>query len=261
MESHNHLMMLGYLSSGLDLTPDKVSAMDQIVSLVKNEADNRPAGSWIKGSGYAEYFLRENRHPTRRDLDPVSPNHPVILYHTSLHAAALNSQALAVLGLDRNTPNPVGGLLERDPETGDLIGVIHDAVLMDVINRLFIGDLAAMNQEDRIDLCGRATELFASLGLTMASDALVMPDTLKIYQEAQAAGRLKIRVYTMNLVDLAEPLVQAGIRTGFGNGWLRIGPIKMFADGGMSNRTAAVVEPLSHARRKAGASRCSAARI
>ena len=243
MEAHNHLPMYGYLTDGIDLAPMNVRKMDDVLDLVKKEAQKVPPGTWIKGSRYAEYFLAENRHPTRNDLDQVSSGHPVILFHTSLHACVLNSPALEQLGITRDTPNPQGGIIEKDPESGEPNGVLHDQAMMDVFNKLFFGDLAAMSTHERIELCERTVEKFVQVGLVFAGDALVVPPTLNMYQETLAAGRLKIRIYTMNYAPMAEPLTGSQIKTGFGCGKLRIGPIKLFADGGMSNRTAAVGTP------------------
>jgi predicted amidohydrolase YtcJ len=243
MEAHNHLSIYGYLLDGLDLSATKVSKMDDILSLVKAEAEKLPAGSWIKGSRYAEYFLAENRHPTRTDLDQVSPEHPVILYHTSFHACTLNSLALEKSGITRDSQSPQGGIIEKDPHTGEPTGVLHDQAQIDVFNNLYIGDLETMGSRQRVELCGRATENFARLGLVFAADAMVTPLTLKMYQETLAANRLKIRIYTMNDTRYAESLTGSQIKTGFGSDRLRIGPIKIFADGGMSNRTAAVSQP------------------
>ena len=243
MEAHNHLPMYGYLTEGLDLAPSRVKKMDDILNLVRAETGKVPPGTWIKGSRYAEYFLAENRHPTRSDLDRVSPDHPVIIFHTSLHACVLNSLALEAFGIRRETPPPQGGIIEKDPETGVPNGLLHDQAMMDVFNKLFFEDLAAMSTQERVDLCRRTTDKFAKVGLVSAADALVVPQTLNMYQEAQAAGRLNIRIYTMNYALTADSLVGSMIKTGFGGGRLRIGPIKLFADGGMSNRTAAVSTP------------------
>jgi len=243
MEAHNHLPMYGYLTEGLDLAPSKVKKMDDILNSVRAECEKTPPGTWIKGSGYAEYFLAENRHPTRTDLDRVSPNHPVVVFHTSLHACVLNSRALETHGITPETPSPEGGIIEKDPETGKPSGVLHDQAMMDVFNKLFFEDLASMSTHERVALCGRTTDKFVEVGLVSAADALVVPQTLEMYQEALAAGRLNIRIYTMNYALMAEPLIGAGIMTGFGGERLRIGPIKLFADGGMSNRTAAVSTP------------------
>jgi predicted amidohydrolase YtcJ len=243
MEAHNHLTIYGYLIDGIDLSASKAKKMGDILALVKQRTETLPAGSWIKGSRYAEYFLAENRHPTRLDLDQVSPQHPVIIYHTSFHACVLNSMAMKVLGLNRETASPKGGIIEKDPDTGDPTGVLHDQAMMDVFNKLFFGDLAAMSKQERIELCAGATQSYAKLGFVFAADALVVPQTLDMYQDTLAAGKLNIRIYTMNLDDNSEPLTGSRIRTGFGSDRLRIGPIKIFADGGMSNRTAAVSRP------------------
>ena len=243
MEAHNHLMIYGYLIDGIDLSASNVTKMDDVLNRVQAEIEKHRPGTWIKGSRYAEYFLAENRHPTRADLDQVSPQHPVILYHTSFHACVLNSLALEMVGINREAKSPQGGIIEKDPGTGEPSGVLHDNAMTAVFNTLFFKDLTAMTQQQRIALCAEATELFASKGLVFAADALVVPQTLEIYQDTLAAGKLKIRIYTMNYDVLAEPLTGSQIKTGFGSPRLRIGPIKIFADGGMSNRTAAVSQP------------------
>jgi predicted amidohydrolase YtcJ len=147
------------------------------------------------------------------------------------------------MGITRKTPSPQGGIIEKDPESGGPNGVLHDQAMMDVFNKLFFDELAGMSTRERVDFCQRTVEKFASLGLVFAADALVVPPTLNMYQETLAAGRLKIRIYTMNYALMADPLTGSQIKTGFGSGHLRIGPIKIFADGGMSNRTAAVGRP------------------
>ncbi len=243
MEAHSHLTIYGYLLDGLDLSPSKVNSLDDILNLVNAETSKRPPGTWIKGSRYAEYFLVENRHPTRHDLDRISAEHPVILYHTSFHACVLNSLGLEKLGFNRKTSQPQGGIIEKDPDSGEPSGVLHDQAMISVFNQLFFGDIANMGPEARINLCATAAANYAEVGLVFAADALTVPLTLQMYQETLAANRLKIRIYTMNYALLADPLMNAFIKTGFGSDRLRIGPIKIFADGGMSNRTAAVSRP------------------
>ncbi|MBU2648026.1 amidohydrolase [bacterium] len=243
MESHNHMSIFGYLLNGIDLSAARVSCMDDILSRVKEETEKKEPGEWIKGSRYAEYFLKENRHPRRSDLDAVSPEHPVVLFHTSFHACTLNSRALEMMDIRRDATDPQGGKIEKDPDSGEPTGVLHDQAMMAVFNSLFFADLMKMNSEERINLVAAASQKFAEVGLVFAADALVVPEVLRMYQETLAADRLDTRLYTMNYAPLADGLVESGIRTGFGSGMLRIGPIKLFADGGMSNRTAAVVQP------------------
>jgi len=244
IDSHTHLMIFAYLLDGINLAPPGVKKLGDILELVKERAEALPAGAWIKGSRFAEYWLAENRYPTRHDLDAVAPNNPVILYHTSFHACVLNSRALAELKLDKESRAPVGGIIEKDAQTGEPTGVLHDAAMMDVaFKTLFNRDLAAMSGAARVAMCSRAMAEFAKVGLTAVSDALVTPTSLEIYQETLAAGQAKVRVYMMPEISVSEGLMASGIKTGFGNDWLRIGPIKIFEDGGMSNRTAAVTTP------------------
>lgn len=242
MEAHNHLAIYAYLLDGIDLSPAKARKMDDILVAVKAETQETPPGTWIRGSRYAEYFLAENRHPTRADLDRVSPGHPVIIYHTSFHACVLNTIALDKMGITGDTQAPQGGIIEKD-SSGQPTGVLHDQAMLDVFNKLFIADLEALSTTQRVELCRKATENYARLGLVFAADALVVPQTLHMYQQALAAGQLKIRIYTMNYTLTAESLTGSQIKTGFGSDRLRIGPIKIFADGGMSNRTAAISRP------------------
>ncbi|MCP4298510.1 MAG: amidohydrolase [Proteobacteria bacterium] len=243
MEAHNHLSIFGYLNDGLNLTPPDVTKIDDILMRVKGRAEELPAGAWIKGSCYAEYFLAENRHPTRWDLDKVSSKHPVVLFHTSFHACVLNSLALESFNITVDTPSPEGGLIEKNDTDGEPTGVLHDAAMNAVLEKLFVDDLEQLSRQEQINLCSKASKKFASLGYVFAADALVTPQTLSMYQEAEKAGQLKIRIYTMNHAPTAEALVNAKIKTGFGSGRLVIGPIKLFQDGGMSNRTAAVSSP------------------
>jgi predicted amidohydrolase YtcJ len=242
MEAHNHLSIFAYLLDGIDLSAQKARKMDDVLTLVKAESEKTPTSIWIKGSRYAEYFLVENRHPTRYDLDPVSPNNPVVLFHTSFHACVLNSRALEMFNITRESKSPQGGIIEKSTDDKPT-GVLHDQAMMDVFNKLFSSDIAGMSDSELSAFCYRATQHFASRGLVFAADALVVPQTLRMYQVAQEAGCLPIRIYTMNYAPTADALAGAHIRTGFGSDKLRIGPIKIFADGGMSNRTAAVETP------------------
>jgi len=252
IDSHTHLMIYAYLLEGIDLAPPDVTCIGDIVEAVTASVEAHQPGEWIRGSRFVEYSLDENRYPTRQDLDPVSPDNPVILYHTSFHACVLNSCAMQKLGFTQNTPEPVGGRIERDPLTGEPNGVLHDAAMNEIaFNHLFVSDLEAMATEARVKMCARAMHTYAQAGIVAVADALVAPVCFSIYQETLAAGKASVRVYTMPELTFSEHLVQSGLKTGFGNDMLKIGPIKIFLDGGMSNRTAAVktayqCEPYGH---------------
>ncbi len=99
--------------------------------------------------------------------------------------------------------------------------------MLDICNKLFFDDLAAMSTRQRIEFCAKAAQKYAELGLVFAADAEVVPETLNMYQDTLAAGQLKIRIYTMNYNLTADALTESQIKTGFGSSRLRIGPIKI----------------------------------
>lgn len=241
IDSHNHLMLYGYLLSGIDCASPPNRDIGDVLARVKAAADKAGPGGWIKGGGYNELKLKERRHITRWELDSVSPRNPVVIYHTSYHACLLNSLALAKFGIDDNTPDPPGGQIVR--EQGRPVGLLYESASMRVMQEHWKAELESGNAEDGVRMCSQASRRYAEAGITTAHDALVTPFSLRAYQDALARDELYVRVYTMNLHDTAEPLLEAGIKFRFGSDMLRIGPIKIFYDGGMTSRTAYVSEP------------------
>ncbi len=126
IDAHCHLRAYAETFATMELTPEKkVSSILDIQSRIRERASETPAGTWIRGQGYHEFDLMEKRHPTRWDLDEASPRHPVKISHRTGHAHVLNSPALKLVGLSRYSPEPGGGLMERDLATGDLTGVLY----------------------------------------------------------------------------------------------------------------------------------------
>src|ERR1700736_3323834 len=125
IDAHCHLCDVGYLASGADCSQPAAPDIPAIIGRLRAAAAGTPEGSWVTGSGYVEYKLREGRHPTRADLDAAVPGRPAILFHTSLHACVLNTPALREAGLDDRQPDPPGGRFGRDRE-GRLDGVVYE---------------------------------------------------------------------------------------------------------------------------------------
>lgn len=242
IDSHNHLMMYGYLLSGIDCGSPSNKDVGDILNRVKAEAEEKGVGQWVKGGGYNELKLREQRHVTRWELDGVSADNPVIIHHTSGHACILNSKALERFGIGEDVLDPPGGQYVRD-ESGRPMGVLYESASMEIMNEHWRMELEEGGAGAGVEMCSQASRHYAAAGITTAHDALVTPFTLKAYQEAMARDELYVRVYTMNLHDTADPLLNAGVNFRFGSDMLRIGPIKIFYDGGMTTRTAYVSEP------------------
>lgn len=240
IDAHSHITWVAYLLSGADCSQP---AAPDIPAIGERLARAEPgAHGWVTGSGFAEYKLAERRMPTRADLDAAVPDRPCVLYQVSLHVGVVNSVGLAELGFDDDTPDPDGGRLGRDAE-GRLDGVLYEQPIFDVQERNMRRHAANATPAQRIVEIERAARHFASLGITSCTDAAVDAAGFAGLEAADQAGRLDVRVTAMPWYEAAEPFIRAGRTTGSGSDRLRLGGIKLFSDGGMSSRTAAVDAP------------------
>ena len=125
-DAHCHVFSFIRKLLSLDLSPAAVSSIADIKAVIHRHAQQTPRGTWLVGTGYNEFYLTEKRHPTRRDIDEVAADHPVVLTHRSLHACVLNSLALSLAGITGETPEPPGALIDRDLETGEPNGILFE---------------------------------------------------------------------------------------------------------------------------------------
>ena len=238
IDAHCHLCNVGYLASGADCSQPGSPDIPAILTRLRDAAARTPEGSWVTGSGYVEYKLREGRHPTRADLDAAVPDRPVILFHTSLHACVLNTIALREAGFDDRQPDPPGGRFGRDRE-GQLDGVIHEGPTFTLLWGSLRRDMQRMSAAARAGLVARAAQHFAALGITAACDADTRRDSLTAYAEADDQGVLCVRIGGLVVHDEVDWLLGSGLR-GRRSPRLAAESVKIWADGGMSSRTAAI---------------------
>jgi predicted amidohydrolase YtcJ len=244
IDTHNHLSFYGYLVSAADCrAASGIDSIDDIVETLRAEASRTPPGEWVKGWGYAHYHLRDNRPLTREDLDRASAEHPILVVQVSGHAGVANSAALERFGYTRDIPDPPGGAIGRDPHTGELNGILEESAFMNQAQMLFMQEVLGWPLERRMQMIETATQHYNRAGITSLHEAYVVPQTFQLYQEMDKLGRLNLRVYTMNIDIAAQALPNAGVTCGYGTPFVKVGPVKMFMDGGMSNRTAAVSRP------------------
>jgi predicted amidohydrolase YtcJ len=244
IDTHNHLSFYGYLVSSADCRASSgVTSIDDMIDRLRAEADKTPTGEWVKGWGYAHYQLKENRPVTREDLDRASTEHPILVIQVSGHAAVVNSRALETFGYTKDTPDPPGGAIRRDPKTGEPNGILDETAATDQINMLFMQEAMAWPVERLMEMIETAIRHYNETGITSLHDAYVAPQILQLYQAMDRVNRLNLRIYTMNIDIGADTLLNAGIVLGYGTPMVKVGPVKMFMDGGMSNRTAAVSQP------------------
>ena len=238
IDAHCHVTDVGYLAAAADCSPLAAPDIATVQTQLRAAAGRTPEGSWVTGGGYTEYQLLENRHPTRDELDQAVPDRPAVLYHTSLHAAVLNSAALRESRLADDQPDPPGGAFGRDTQ-GRLNGVVFEAPMFAIFAQNIHRDLARMGGGAPGGLVQAAGQRLAALGLTAACDADMRRDTLTAYADADAAGLLSQRIYGLLVHNQVDWLRQAGLQ-GRRSDRLAAEAVKIWADGGMSSRTAAI---------------------
>lgn len=237
-EAHNHMIGFGTALGHVNAGYPEVRSIEQIRSNVAERARETPPGQWIQGRGYDDNKLDERRHPDRHDLDQAAPSHPVVIVNGSGHLSAVNSLALDLAGITRDTPDPQGGHIVRD-EQGEATGVLHETA-----QQLVRDVIPAPAVEDYVAALARCNDAYVAAGITSSQDAnSTEPAHIEAYQRAIADGSLKLRTSMMIRQTLLPHLTGLGIKQGFGNDRLRVGPIKMFIDGSLIGRTAAVSRP------------------
>jgi predicted amidohydrolase YtcJ len=238
IDAHCHVADVGYLAAGADCSQPSAPDIPAIQARLRDASARTPEGSWVTGSGYVEYRLREGRHPTRADLDQAVPDRPAVVYHTSLHACVLNSAALRAAGFADRQPDPPGGAFGRDRE-GRLDGVVFEGPMFALFERNLRDDITRMGAAERARLMQRAGQHLAALGITAACDADLRRDTFAAFAEADQAGALHQRIYGLVVHDQVDWLLAEGLQ-GRHSGRLATEAVKIWADGGMSSRTAAI---------------------
>jgi predicted amidohydrolase YtcJ len=238
IDAHCHVCDIGYLAAAADCSQPSAPDIPAIQARLREAADRTLEGSWVTGGGYVEYKLREGRHPTRMDLDQAVPNRPAVVYHTSLHACVLNTAALREAGFADGQPDPPGGAFGRDHE-GRLDGVIFEGPMFALFERNLQHDLARMGAAQAARVVQMAGQRLAAFGVTAACEADMRRDSFGAFAEADANGQLGLRIYGLVVHDQVDWLLGAGLR-GRRSGRLAAEAVKIWADGGMSSRTAAI---------------------
>lgn len=249
-DAHNHLAWFGMSLEELPLGVENVRSVDDVYAAVAARAAELPPGSWIIGSGYDQNKLLGG-HPNAEALDRAAPRHRVWLKHTSGHMCVVNSAVLTELDLD---DVPEGGDVVRDP-AGRPTGLLREQA------QLLLRPLVYPTPVDRVTRAiERANQVLLAQGVTSVQEAGIgggwigrTPVELTAYQNARVEQVLDVRVTVMIAADAMHVVEAAeedeisfgldlGMRTGFGDDHLRIGAMKIFADGSLIGRTAAMWE-------------------
>jgi predicted amidohydrolase YtcJ len=214
----------------------------ELVEALRRKAAETPSGFWVQGQLFDDTKLTDATPLDRRDLDRASTEHPIAVNHRGGHTTWYNSKALELAGISRETPDPEHGRFFRD-SSGGLTGRAAEAA-RGVVNRAGQRERFTPEQQRERNRQGmrHISGLLAAAGLTTVHDAGAGADRIKAYEDAHANGELRHRAYLM-IRGAYEQLRNAGVHTGFGNEWIRIGGVKYGADGSASERTMRMSTP------------------
>ncbi|MDP6536756.1 MAG: amidohydrolase [Gammaproteobacteria bacterium] len=210
----------------------------EIKQALQQRAQITPDGQWIRAFKYDDTKLAEGRPINRFDIDEVAPNNPVVVGHRGGHTGVYNSMALALAGITSETPDPPGGRFYRD-SNGVLTGLAAERARYP-LNSLIPSDSSREQRRDGVKLI---TELMTRAGLTSVHQTGGSRNDMIAYEDARADGDMRFRMYLFPRGRLFDDLVNAGIRTGFGDSVFRIGAVKFMADGSASERTMRMSTP------------------
>ncbi len=244
IDTHIHPSMAGAVMTGdIDFKTLRPQSIADLQEIIRKKASETPNGGWIQGWGYDEERFLEGKLPNRWDLDEVAPHNPVFIVQTCGHVAVANSRALEIGGVNKNTPDPKQGIIDRN-KNGVPIGILRNRAQRLIKSQLPRGDIKRMKESLRLSL-----EKLVSFGVTGIHDAWSGPSLIRIYQELLAEGNLPLRVGLMPPIanefegDYLHQLTSLGLMTGFGNPMLRLVGAKVALDGMLRSGTAALREP------------------
>ncbi len=245
IDAHGHVMGLGAMKLQADVG---TASVEEALLRVRQFAQAHPDSAWVTGRGWNQVIWNLGRFPTAKELDSAVSDRPVWLSRVDGHAGWANSVAMQRAGIDKNTVDPSGGRIERDAE-GNPNGVFVDGA-MDLITAK-IPPPTARQYSAALDA---ALAEMASVGLTGVSDAGIGVDTYQLYRHYADQGRLTARIYAMigGVGDDFDTISKGGPLVGYGNDFLSVRSVKLYADGALGSRGAAMLAPYSDDPKNAG---------
>ena len=237
IDAHAHVTGLGFLETQVNVMG--IDTLEATTAAIKAFADNNPGAPWVLGRGWNQVLWESNEFPTAADIDKVVANRPVWLRRVDGHAGWANSAALEIAGIDKDTPDPVGGKIIRD-ENGNATGVFIDTAMDMVSSHVPKPDKAATRAAIRA-----AADVMLSEGITSVHDAGIDVQEAEVYMAMADDGELDVRIYAMTggagevLDAIGEPIYA------YGNDRLDISSVKLYSDGALGSRGAAMIEPYS----------------
>jgi predicted amidohydrolase YtcJ len=232
IDAHSHPAMAGVMH--LRMVDCDLRSIAAIQAAMRERAARTPAGDWVLGFKYDDTKTSDGRPLKIEDLDRALPDHPVQIEHRGGHTLYCNSMAFQKAGIDDHTPDPPGGKIDHDPATGKLSGRVAESA-RELFDKVTPQKLTRDDHREGVKLISK---MLAKTGITSAHEAQGTPTDLLAYQDARESGDLLFRAYCFINYRYIDSMIAAGVRTGLGDEWVRVGAMKMVCDGSISERTA-----------------------
>ncbi|MEG0383255.1 MAG: amidohydrolase [Solibacillus sp.] len=241
IDAHLHLVPYGVNQLSISCKDPAILSIEDLLTAISERVKTTSKGNWIRAWGYNEKFIKEQRYPTLQELDAISTDHPIIINRTCGHIGVANSAALKLAKIDEHTPNPQGGIIEKD-SLGRLTGRLMENSFMR------FNEVARYTPEELEQAMQIAQQHFIEKGITSIHDAGTFDqESFRLMQLASHRSDLKIRIYAMigtvnDCKQFTLNMLKAGVVTGTGNDFFKIGPAKLFTDGSSTGPTIATRE-------------------
>ncbi len=237
IDAHSHPAMAGLMH--LRMVDCDLRSIAAIQATLRERAAKTPPGEWVLGFKYDDTKTSDGRPLTIGDLNSAVPDHPVQIEHRGGHTVYCNALAFQKAGIDDKTPDPPGGKIDHDPATGKLSGRAAESA-RDFFNKVIPLNFTRDDHREGVKLISK---MLAKTGITSAHEAQGTPDDLLAYQDARDSGDLLYRSYCFINYRYIDSMIAAGVRTGLGDEWVRVGAMKLVCDGSISERTARLSTP------------------
>jgi len=234
IDSHAHIIMGGFYLLSVDLT--KVVSVDEFITKLKDYTTSNP-GKMIVGGNWNHQNWDIKEMPNKKMIDEFTQDIPVFIHRMDYHSALANSYALKLAEITKDTPNPDGGTIVKDPITGEPTGMLKDKAMDLVANKL-----PERSEEEYEKACLTALEEAKRLGVTSIHDIAYKND-FRTFQKLLKKNKITTRIYTRLPIEKCYDLINTEIENPFGNELLKIGSLKAFADGSLGSYTALFFEP------------------
>jgi len=229
IDNHVHFTSGGFYLLGIDLRPAK--STDEFKQILEDYVETYQ-GKWITGGNWDHEAWEVNDLPTKEMIDEFSSDTPIFVDRFDGHMGLANSYALKLAGITKDTESPAGGLIVKDPATGEPTGILKDNAMS-----LMYEVIPPPSDEDVYNAALKALDEAKRLGVTSVQD-MTYPKDLKVYKKLEEENKLTCRIYTRYPIDLYKELVDKDIETNTGSDKLKLGSLKAYADGSLGSMTA-----------------------